>query len=100
MIEVFIHVMVDKNVVDYVPPQARRRLEVELVPVLLALTIPTSLPGLEMRKCSGSCKSNTVSTLLRKNEEATTRIQGTKDIPLKPPNKTVELIAKVHSINY
>ena len=80
VIEDVIPVMVEENDVRYVPPQAGRRLETELIPVLLTLTIRTILPGLEMRKCSGSCKSNTISTLLRKNEEATTRIQGPKDI--------------------
>ena len=67
-------VMVEKKSTRYVPPQAGRCLEIELVPVLLELTLRTILPGMTIRKCSGFHKRNTVSTLLRKNEEAMIRI--------------------------
>ena len=98
MIEVVIPVVVEENVVGYVPPQEGRQLEAELVPVLLALMIRTSLPGLVMRKCSSFHKNNTISALLRRDGETTARIQGPKDIPLNSSDNTVELIAIVHSI--
>ena len=84
MIEVVIPVIVEENDVVYIPSEACMQLETELIPILLAVTIQTILPRLEIRKPFGSRKSNIVSALLRKNEEATTGIQGPKNIPPKP----------------
>ena len=47
MIEVVIPVVVEENVVGYVPPQEGRQLETKLIPFLSALSIHTILPRLE-----------------------------------------------------
>ena len=76
VIEAVILVMVEESVLRYVSPKEGKRLETELIPVLLAIMIRTSLLGLTMKKCSGSCKTNTLSALVGQNAEAVDRIQG------------------------
>ena len=60
LIGVVTPVMVEGNVVGYVPLQARRPLENNPVPGLPTTTFRTNLAGLEMRNPFDPCKSNTV----------------------------------------
>ena len=75
MIDAVIDFMVEENVVGYVPRQARRRFENNIVPRLLATTFRTSLTKLAMRKPSNTCKRHTLLEELRNNVEVVSIIQ-------------------------
>ena len=97
--EAVIPIMVEESVVKYVPLQVGKRLDIELSPLLYALSIHTTLPGLEIRKHYVSRKSKVASVVLRKNTEEAAKIRGPKEIPLKPPDKIVKQVLIVHSIH-
>ena len=61
MIEAMLPMSIKEDDVGYIPPQARMGLETQLVPFIPEIRIRTNLPGLSMKKCFGSRKSEALS---------------------------------------
>ena len=97
--ETILNFLTKNTIIGYVPLKVGSRLEIQPVLGLHARVTTDYLVEILMRIPYDASKNNHVLKNRGMTAETMERVQGTKDIPVKPPDKVVELIPTLHSIH-